>query len=91
VLIRLEQADGAKGKNVVVGEERPKNVNDKILAREVVLEKTLDGKKLLKIIVKASMPGGKRVLKLQVGLLSRPDWSDRPPNRSDRSARKWVL
>ena len=44
VLIRLEQAEGAKGKNVIIGEERPKNVNDKILAREVVLEKTPDGK-----------------------------------------------
>ena len=44
VLIRPEQAEGAKGKNMIIGEERPKNVNDKILAREVVLEKTPDGK-----------------------------------------------
>ena len=40
VLIRSEQAEGAKGKNVIVGEQRPKNVNEKILAREVTLEKT---------------------------------------------------
>ena len=34
VLIRPEQAEGAKGKNMIIGEERPKNVNDKILARK---------------------------------------------------------
>ena len=44
VLIWPEQAKGANGKNVIIGEERPKNVNDKILAREVVLKKTPDGK-----------------------------------------------
>ena len=43
VLLRPEQAEGAEGKNVVIGEARPKNVNDKILAREVVLEKAPDG------------------------------------------------
>jgi len=58
VLIRPEQAEGAKGKNVIIGEERPKNVNDKILAREVVLEKTPDGKESLKITLRASRPGG---------------------------------
>ena len=57
VLIRPEQAEGAKGKNVIIGEERPKNVNDKILAREVVLEKTPDGKESLRITLKASRPG----------------------------------
>ena len=51
VLIRPEQAEGAHGKNVVIGETRPKNVNDKILAREVVLEKAPDGKELIKITV----------------------------------------
>src|SRR6185503_21129236 len=54
VLIRPEQAEGAKGKNVIIGEPRPKNINDKIQTREVTLEKTLDGKESLKITVKAS-------------------------------------
>jgi hypothetical protein len=45
VLIRLEQVEGAKGKNVIIGEERPKILEDKILAREVVIEKTPDGNK----------------------------------------------
>ena len=58
VLIQPEQAEGAKGKNVIIGEPRPKNVNDKIQAREVTMEKTPDGKESLKIIVKASRPGG---------------------------------
>ena len=44
---------------MIIGEERPKNVNDKILVREVVLEKTPDGKKSLKITLRASRPGGK--------------------------------
>ena len=58
VLIRPEQAEGAKGKNVIIGESRPKNVDDTILAREVTLEKSLDGKKSLRITVKASRPEG---------------------------------
>ena len=33
VLIRPEQAEGAKGKDIIVGEPRPKNINDKIQTR----------------------------------------------------------
>ena len=103
VLLRTEQAEGVEGKNVVIGETRPQNVDDKILAKEMVLEKAPDGKELIKITVKAHVPGGKRVLLLPVGLLSRTDWSDRfhrpvrPVSpRADRrlsspSARKWAL
>ena len=58
VLIRPEQAKGVKGKNIIIGEHRPKNINDKIQAREVTMEKTPDGKESLKITVKASRPGG---------------------------------
>jgi len=43
---------------VVIGEAMPKNVNDKILSREVVLEKAPDGKELIKITVKTQVPGG---------------------------------
>jgi hypothetical protein len=42
VLLQPDQAEGAKGKNVVIGDPRPMNTNDKILAREVVAEKTPD-------------------------------------------------
>ena len=58
VLIRSEQAEGAKGKNIIIGEPRPKNINDKIQTREVTMEKTPDGKESMKITVKASRPGG---------------------------------
>ena len=75
VLIRPEQAEGAQGKNVVIGETRPKNVNDKILDREVVLEKASDGKELIKITVKAKVPGGQES---SSAAASRPAVQDRP-------------
>ena len=53
ILIRPEQAEGAKGKNVVIGDLGPMNANDKILAREVVKEKTADGEHTLKITIRA--------------------------------------
>jgi len=58
VLIRPEQAEGAKGKHVVIGDPRPMDTSDKILAREVVKEKTDDGKDTLKIIVRNPRLGG---------------------------------
>ena len=36
VLIRLDQAEGAKGKNVIIGDDRSLTVDNKILAREVI-------------------------------------------------------
>ena len=59
VLIRPDQAEGAKGKNVIFGDDRPLTIDNKILAREVIQEKTPDGKKNLKIILKPRMLGGK--------------------------------
>ena len=58
VLIRPDQAEGAKGKNVVIGDPRPMNANDKILSREVVKEKTDDGKGTLKITIRNPRLGG---------------------------------
>ena len=52
VLIRPDQAQGAKGKNVIIGDDRPLTVDKKILAREVIQEKTPDGKNNLRIILK---------------------------------------
>ena len=54
IITRKGPSEGVKGKNVIIGEPRPKNVNDKIQAKEVIMEKTPDGKDSLKIIVKAS-------------------------------------
>jgi len=58
VLIWPDQAKRAKGKNVIIGDKRLINVDSKILAREVVQEKALDGKKNLKIILKPRAPRG---------------------------------
>ena len=58
MLIWPDQAEGAKGKNVIIGNERPLTVDNKILAREVILEKTPDGKKNLRIILKPRTLGG---------------------------------
>ena len=60
VLIRPEQAEGAKGKNVIIGDERSLTVDNKILAREVVQEKALDGKKNQRIILRPRTLGGAR-------------------------------
>ena len=86
---------------MVIGEIRPKNVDDKILAREVVLEKAHDGKELIKITVKDHVPGGQESSSTAV---SRPAVQDRPVRpvsptgqpRADQglsspSARKRVL
>ena len=43
---------------MIIGDERPLTVDNKILAREVIQEKTPDGKKNLRIIHKPRMLGG---------------------------------
>jgi hypothetical protein len=58
VLVRPEQAEFTKGKNVIIDEERPKSCEDRIWSREVVLEKDVNGKDVLKITIKASRLGG---------------------------------
>ena len=80
MLIRSERSEGAKGeKNGIIGEERSKNVNDKILVREVELENAPDGKELLKITIKGLGLGAKQVpCRTRVDLLPRHDRSDRP-------------
>ena len=60
---------------MVIGEARPKNVNDKILAREVVLEKAPDGKELIKITVKTQVPWRQESSSTAA---SRPAVQDRP-------------
>ena len=58
VLIRPDKAERAKGKNVIIGDDRPLTVDNKILARELIQEKTPDGKKNLRIILKPRALGG---------------------------------
>ena len=77
VLIRPDQTEGAKGKNVIIGDERPLIINNKILAWEVVQEKAPDEKKNLTIIVKPRGPGVQEGSSSGAGLLPSRDRSDR--------------
>ena len=52
VLILPDQAEGAKGKNVIIRDDRPLTVDNKILARKVIQEKAPDRKKIFRIILK---------------------------------------
>ncbi|TKC12036.1 hypothetical protein FA727_23640, partial [Robertmurraya kyonggiensis] len=63
VLVRPHQAESTKGKNVVIGEERP---SSKESVREVTYEKTADGKESFKVTVKSSGQGGQ-------GLVATPE------------------
>ena len=38
LILEIDQAEGAKGKNVIIGDDRPLTVDNKILAREVIQE-----------------------------------------------------
>jgi len=58
VLLRPTQAEGAKGKNVIIGDPRPNDVKDKVPVREVVLDKSANGKESLKITINAPRLGG---------------------------------
>ena len=103
VLLRSEQAEGDQGKNVVIGDPRPMNANDKILAREVVGEKTPDGKPTLRIFVNAPKPGGQASSSSQPAVQAQPVRPVRPgtttgqtgpgssPELSSQNVRKRVL
>jgi hypothetical protein len=65
---------------VVIGEKRTIIVDEKILSREVVVEKTDDGKESMKITIKAPILGDglePRLQKSQQGCLSLHNRSDR--------------
>jgi hypothetical protein len=53
VLVRPKQAEETWGKNVIIGEKCTITTDEKVLSREVVVEKTTDGKQSLKITIKA--------------------------------------
>ena len=57
---------------MVIGYPRPMNANGKILAREVVAEKTPDGKPTLRIFVNAPKPRGKANSSSQPAVQARP-------------------
>ena len=102
ILIQPDQSEGAKGKNVVIGDARPINANDKILAREVVKEKTDDVKDTLKITIRAPRLGGQGISPLDIHSTAqtRPGRPVSPTDQtgpvivlglSSQSVWKWVL
>ena len=103
VLLQPEQAEGAQGKNVVIGDPRPINANDKILAREVVAKKTLDRKPTLRIFVNTPKPGGQASSSSQPAVQAQPvrpvasagqtgqTGPGSSPGLSSRNVRKRVL
>jgi hypothetical protein len=58
ILIRLEQADSTIGKNVIIGKPRKFKKEKKVIDHEVMLEKSSDNRKSLKITIKSSGLGG---------------------------------
>jgi len=58
VLLRPDQSGSAKGKNVIIGNERPMASNAKAPTREVVLDKSPDGRESIKVTIKGSGLGG---------------------------------
>ena len=71
---------------MIIGDDRPLTVDNKILAREVIQEKTPDGKKNLRIILMPRMLGGARgfffrrpvCCSAEISQTSFSDRSDRP-------------
>jgi hypothetical protein len=53
VLVRPEQAESTIGKNVIIDEERHKDLDGKSWSRRVALTRAADGKETLKITLKA--------------------------------------
>jgi hypothetical protein len=73
VLIRLEQATVAKGKNVVISEKRTITTDEKVLSREVVVEKTANGKETLKITDKSPTLGVQAQAKIVKEMAKQPE------------------
>jgi hypothetical protein len=53
VLVQPEQAEATRSKNVIIGEKCTITVDEKVLSREVVVEKATNGKESLNITIKA--------------------------------------
>ena len=72
LLIRPEVAKSANKANVIVGEPRKDKEDNKILGRQVVLDKQLGGKEIIKITIKNPTLGGNHKCKrtLMSNLLS---------------------
>jgi hypothetical protein len=58
-LVRPNEIDKGKGKEIIIGDPQEANENAKISCRKVVVEKTPDGGETLKITITASSVGGR--------------------------------
>ena len=63
VLIRPSTADKGKDKEVIIGNAREADGNNKISCRKVMAEKTPDGGETLKITITNSSAGGQAQIK----------------------------
>jgi hypothetical protein len=73
VLIQPEQAEAAKGKNVIINEMCTIATDEKLLSREVVVEKTTHGKESMKITIKAPMLEGQAQAKIAKETVRQPE------------------
>jgi hypothetical protein len=61
VLIQHSTADKEKGKEVIIGDARKVDENDKTSCRKVVAKKTPDGRETLKVTITTSGTRGKNI------------------------------
>jgi hypothetical protein len=89
VLIRPSTADKGKGKEIVIGNAREADENNKISCMKVVAEKTPDGGETLKVTITASGTRGQAqtrrqawepVLRITDGPPSKRGWSEASPD-----------
>jgi hypothetical protein len=82
ILIRLEQDDTRKGKNVVIGDPRPKNDVGLTPSRKVVIEKLPDGEETITITIRGSTTGSHE--RKAEGSTSAHDDRERKPTAADQ-------
>jgi hypothetical protein len=97
VLIRPSTADKGKDKEVIIGNAREADGNNKISCRKVVAEKTLEGGETLKVTITTSGSGGQAqtrgharepILRIADGPVSRCGRSVTSPDGPERSSRR---
>jgi hypothetical protein len=95
VLIRPDTTDKGEGKEVIIGNARKANENNKISCRKVVAEKTPDGGETLKVIITnaggQSQTGGRTwepILRIADGPIHRRGRSGTSPDSPGHSSRQ---
>ena len=89
ILVRPNTADKGKGKEIIIGNAREADENNKISCRKVVAEKTPDGGETLKVTITASSTGGQAQIgrQMQEPVLRIPDGPARRRGRSGEHRR----